>query len=124
MVEQPVSTLQPGMILATDISTGAAAGQGYVLLPAATTLTERHIRMLKAHGILYVSIEDHGAAARQLQNDLMAAHYATQKTHDSDITLLEMFRYTDANHPFIRELIRICQVRASPLPSPHGAERA
>ena len=69
MVEQPVSTLQPGMILATDISTGAAAGQGYVLLPAATTLTERHIRMLKAHGILYVSIEDHGAAARQLAGE-------------------------------------------------------
>lgn len=103
MVMLTLDKARDGMVLEDD--TRGKTGQ--VLLPKGTTLTARHLQLLSANGVGEVciceAVEDQ-APARPLSPEEVEAHLA------------DRFRDSDASHPVIQELQRICRAR---LLEPH-----
>ncbi len=90
--------VRAGMVLRQP----ALDAKGNVLLKEGVPLTERHLGLLKAHGVTEVAAADPDMEAREVQG--MSSEEAAQMVE-------EQFRNTDRNHPLISELMRVCRQR-------------
>lgn len=104
MVMLTLDKARDGMVLADD----SQGRSGQVLLPSGTTLTARHLQLLSANGIDEVSIRE------TANEDTTPA--APLSPEEVEAHLADRFRDSDAAHPVIQELQRICRAR---LLEPH-----
>lgn len=95
-----IADLEPGMVVAMDILTPT----GHVLLPAGSKLTSRHIRMLNARGVDQVAVA--GAC-----EDREAQPVAPAGAEDAARRIGHKFQHNDQSHPFVSELVRLCESR-------------
>lgn len=99
-----IKDLKMGMILASH----ARDPNGRLLLPAGEEITDKHIRTLKAWGIAEVDIEGDKDEVSEGQPSVKnAEQVSTQVMEEVD----ELFRYTNKQHPAIKELIELCKLR-------------
>ena len=97
MTDNDTEEVRPGSLLAVNVH----AANGHLLLEAGTRLTAKHLRMLKAHGIERIS-------TIQIASD--EANEPPPAT-PAQPHLLELFRHTNTDHPFIRMLMRLSELR-------------
>ena len=96
MIHRDIDEVSPGTVLGTDIF-GAS---GHVLIAAGAVLTPKQLRALKAHGVIQLTLQTPSLPLPP----------------SSDITptephILEIFRHSNAQHPLIKELIRLYELR-------------
>ncbi|HKJ22358.1 MAG TPA: hypothetical protein VKA13_04660 [Gammaproteobacteria bacterium] len=96
-----IADLEPGMMTAVDILTPT----GHVLLPAGSKLTSRHIRMLNARGVDDVAI---ACASRDRQPAPSPGPADIEEIHGR---ITQRFQHNDSSHPFVSELMRLCESR-------------
>ena len=101
-----VQDLEPGMVTAKDI----LATSGHLLLPAGTTLTTRYIRMLHARQIPSVTI-DAGDEAPPLESRADSEPHTPHPSEGRLIRMMERLQFNNLEHPFIKELVRVCTMR-------------
>ena len=94
----PVDDLTPGMILGENVHDG----QGRLLMPVDTELTERHLRAFQLWGIMAVRVR--GAAGEapgvtEISPETVAA--AREQ-------VLPRFAHNDVHHPLIAVLVEAC----------------
>ena len=99
-----IKDLKMGMILGSH----ARDPNGRLLLPAGEEITDKHILTLKAWGIAEVDIEGNEDEVAKGQPSVKKAKpVPTQVIEEVD----ELFRYTNKQHPAIKELIELCKLR-------------
>lgn len=92
-----VTQAQTGMLLNRDV----LDRHGNVLLRSGVTLTERHIDLIKAHGIARI---DAAPASRGVSDT---------GQHRPAIPAARLFRNLDLQHPLVSELYRLYESRHS-----------
>jgi hypothetical protein len=97
MLNLDLDEARAGMVLGQDV----LGSQGQLLLRAGATLNDKHLQVLRANRIQYVSIGPDSDSAPTANLDGAAV-----ETH-----LEERFRISDATHPLIQELRRLCHKR-------------
>lgn len=100
MADKNIDEIEAGAILAASVT----STNGHLLLEAGTQLSRKHLLMLKAHGIDRVRIL--GAPGQTIENPPSLVAHPEQQPH-----LLELFRHNNVNHPFIKTLLRLCELR-------------
>ncbi len=97
--------LKPGMLLARNVK----HLNGMLLATAGTMLTEKHLYMFRSWGITEAEIrevnQEKAEAATRI--DINPAALG-----EAEIVLNERFRHTDRDHPAVKELFRVCMLRA------------
>lgn len=93
--------LEPGMMTAMDVVTPT----GRVLLPAGSKLTARHIRMLNARGVDHIAIACANAERPSAPSSPVA------DAEEVNRRIRQRFQHNDSSHPFISELVRLCESR-------------
>lgn len=93
--------LEPGMMIAMDVVTPT----GRVLLPAGSKLTARHIRMLNARGVDRVAVACADGERPTEQPSSVADVDEVRRR------IRQRFQHNDTSHPFIGELVRLCEQR-------------
>lgn len=97
-----VDDLEAGMLLAEDVRDQ----QGRLLMPAATELTERHLRAFQLWGILGVKIrrpgDPEGPGELTVPPELRA---------EAELLVRDRLRHNDPQDPVIAELQRLCVAR-------------
>ena len=96
--------IEPGMILGADVQDHS----GRTLLTGGSEVTEKHLKVFKMWGISEVDIKG-----------IEKEEVAVKATANLDPSLLkeakaqcsELFCRTDLEHPFIKELFRLCTLR-------------
>jgi len=86
-----------GMVLGQDI----LGTQGQLLLRAGAVLSDKHLQVLRANQVRQVVIGPAPATAQSAGLDVA----------DIEAQINERFRISDAGHPLIRELRRLCRKR-------------
>ena len=94
-----LDNIKPGMVLDTDATAG-----NQTLLAAGVNLTEKHIKLLKAWGVLEVEIKNTSNADINLA-EIDAHDPVLVKTIQDQ--LRPHFQHCDSEHPLIVELIRL-----------------
>ena len=97
-----VDDLEPGMLLADEVRDQ----QGRLLMPAGTELTDRHLRAFQLWGILTVRIR-----AMNEGPDPADPPLTPEQLSEGEGLVRARLRETDAAHPFIAELVRLCTGR-------------
>lgn len=97
-----VDDLEAGMLLAEDVRDQ----QGRLLMPAATELTDRHLRAFQLWGILGVKIRRPG----EEPEDAML-QVAPELRAQAEVNVRERLRHNDPADPVMAELQRICVER-------------
>ncbi len=92
--------IEAGMILDRDI----VNRNGLVLLKAADQITEKHLRILKMWGITEADIK---GIEKEAILDRAAAEIDPRLLEEATTKSQEIFRHTDREHPFIKELLRL-----------------
>lgn len=100
----PVDDLQLGMPVVEDVYDQ----QGRLLMSAGTELTERHLRACRLWGITRVRVRAEGLPAEMEPAGPTPEQYAAAERATE-----QRFRNTDAAHPVVQELFRICVIRAA-----------
>ncbi len=98
--------LKPGMVLASH----AMDPNGRLLLTVGEVITDKHIRTFKAWGISELDIKDseeENTVVVDGAQDVKAEQVPTQVSEEVD----ELFRYTNRQHPAMKELIELCVLR-------------
>jgi len=110
MVNVRVKDLKQGMILANH----AKDPNGRLLLAIGEEITDKHIRTFKAWGITEVEIDsyrDEDGVIDGQPSEINVEQVPRQVREEMD----ELFRYTDSQHPIIKELIELCTLRKMKL---------
>jgi hypothetical protein len=95
------ANLKPGMILAAGISTF----RGQLLLPAGTTLTERHLEKLSTWGISEAEIEGHAdPSLAELEASLAAAPDLAEASAALDRRFADVM-----DEPLMQEILKIAK---------------
>jgi hypothetical protein len=97
-----VDDLEAGMTLAEDVRDQ----QGRLLMPAATELTERHLRAFQLWGIPGVRIRRPGEEAETTEREVPPELLA-----EAEAIVQERLRHNNVSDPVIAELRRICVAR-------------
>jgi hypothetical protein len=95
--------LSPGMTLAADLQEPG----GRLLLPAATVLTERHLRYLQMWDIAGADIAGDETASGRAES--AAADPAVVAR--AEARMASRFRHADPAHPVVAEVLRHCVAR-------------
>ena len=96
--------IESGMILDRDITNR----NGLVLLRAGQEITEKHLKILRMWGITEADIK--GIDKEEIMNKA-ATEIDPQILEEAKIKAYEIFRHTDQEHPFIKELFRLVTLR-------------
>lgn len=96
--------IESGMILGRDIINRT----GLVLLKAGEEITERHLRILRTWGITEADIK--GIEKEEIM-EKAEAEIDPQVLEEATTKALEIFRHTDREHPFIKELFQLVKLR-------------
>lgn len=94
----PVDDLTPGMILGENVHDG----QGRLLMPVDTELTERHLRAFQLWGIMAVRVRG-GAGEDQGVPEVPPETVAAAREQ-----VLPRFAHNDVHHPLIAVLVEAC----------------
>ncbi len=95
--------IKPGMKLAADLQEPG----GRLLLPAATVLTDRHLRYFQMWGVGEADIEEDGTETGVGDaNPLDPAVIAEAETR-----MAAHFRHADTSHPVVSQVFRHCLTR-------------
>jgi hypothetical protein len=111
--------LVPDMVLDADVITD----QGRLLLPAGTTLTAQHLRVMRKWGIEQADVR--GVTSEDVSDDVLSRlEPAAAESIAAAVTAL--FRRSNLEHPAVRELVELTRRRlvehyVASLPSPDGA---
>lgn len=100
-----IDNLAPGMVLSRNVTDRS----GRMLLPASAELTEKHFSIFRMWGILEVEIVGESIveeAEVPLHEEIDPALLAEART-----VMERLFNHNDAEHPAIKELMRICTER-------------
>lgn len=99
-----IDYLEPGMILDRDVKNL----NGFLLVPAGTELTEKHLYVLRAWGIAEAQVRGttNDAVEGSLKQDVDPV-----KLKAAEADLSGVFRHADLSHPALKELFRLCTVR-------------
>ncbi len=104
MTDKNIDEIEAGAVLAASLTSAS----GNLLLEAGTQLSRKHLLMLKAHGIDRVQILN--------ESSHISEHSPSFDEHlDQQPHLLELFRHNNVNHPLIKTLIRLCELRVGHL---------
>ena len=95
--------LKTGMTLAADLLEPG----GRLLLPAATVLTDRHLRYFQMWGVGGAEIE--GDEAQNGAGESEAADPAL--VAEAEARMASLFRHTDTSHPVVSQVLRHCVAR-------------
>lgn len=95
--------LRPGMIPAAEVSSHNGRG----LIAPGQPLAEDQIQMLKAWGVQKIEIEESESCCGNTFPETGEVPEPAREALD------ELFRYTDREHPAIRELYAYCRLRKS-----------
>ncbi len=101
-----IDSLEPGMVLASDLLTP----EGRFLLPKGSVLQDTAIKTCKAWGVRQADI--HGLDQEQL-NDARLAQFDPEHLEQSRVLLTPLFRCANADHPAMAEIIRIALERTA-----------
>lgn len=99
-----IDNLSAGMVLKSDVCDRS----GRMLLPAGVELTEKHLQIFRAWGVVEAEIvgdsDGDGTAPgiEEIDSEALAAAEALVKP---------LFLHNDLEHPAIKELLRICIAR-------------
>jgi hypothetical protein len=93
-VDIEITQAQSGMSLNRDV----VDRRGNVLLRSGLSLTERHLVLIKAHGIKHIDVASATAAA---------AAPGVREAIPAD----RLFRNLDPHNPLVQELLRVHQIR-------------
>lgn len=106
--------LTPGMTLAADLQEPG----GRLLLPAATVLTDRHLRYFQMWGVGGAEIEGDEARAGGVPETADPALVA-----EAEANMAALFRHTDVDHPVVSQVLRHCITREVRRLSSAGSPR-
>jgi putative nucleotidyltransferase with HDIG domain len=103
MVTVDIDKLKPGMVLARDLS----HSDGRLLLSKGLQLDSTHLQILRMWGIGAVEIEDvpHDSCSSTTEEISPAVH------NEAEELTKKHFSQANIDHPFLRELFRICVQR-------------
>lgn len=93
--------LQPGMVVAADIQDP----NGRLIVPAGTTLTDRHIKALKMWGIGQVNIA--GEAKESGSEQAVTIDPAIAEAAKNYVKALYRLHGDEVNHPLLNKLVRL-----------------
>ncbi|MGE0442466.1 MAG: hypothetical protein AB7S39_18440 [Gemmatimonadales bacterium] len=99
----PLDQLRPDMVLSADLKDAG----GRLLLPAGTTLTEKHIRYCQMWGIAEVRIVAEEEAEEETAPVIDPARLAA-----AEAALAPRFGHVDLHHPAIAAVFRYCVQQA------------
>lgn len=106
MAKVRLKDLKLGMVLASH----ARDPNGRLLLPAGEEITDKHIRTFKAWGMAEVDVEGDKDEA-----GVPASQPAVKKVKTVPVQVQEevdeLFRYSNREHPAIKELMELCVLR-------------
>ncbi len=97
--------IKSGMVPVEDIKDRT----GRVILNAGTKISSHHIKTLKAWGITEVLISDDS----KTEEDISIEEVEISAKGQLKKEMIRLFRFTDARHPFIKELFVSCLDRKS-----------
>jgi len=106
MAKVRIKDIKQGMVLASP----ARDPNGRLLLSVGEEITDKLICTFKAWGITEVEIEGNGDEERVTEDpfsEVRAEQVPTQVREEVE----ELFRYTDRQHPAIKELVESCTLR-------------
>jgi hypothetical protein len=95
-----IEHIESGMILGRDITNR----NGLVLLKAGKEVTEKHLKILSMWGITEADIK--GIDKEEIMHKA-TVEIDPQIIEEAKMKAREIFRHTDQEHPFIRELFRL-----------------
>ncbi len=98
MITIKITELRPGMRIAAPVR----SARGDVLFAAGETLTQKHLRALKAWGVPSVAVEGRGAETPETGREARAPIPKAK-----ELSLEYRFRKTNLADPVIQELKRI-----------------
>ena len=96
--------LIPGMVLDADVT----GDDGRLLLAAATSLTDHHLRILRKWGVEEVVVR---GAARDRSFERTGASLAPADADAVDARVAELFQLADPAHPAVHELMELTRRR-------------
>lgn len=100
-----IDKLAPGMVLKQDVYDRS----GRLLLPEGSELTEKHLVIFRAWGVLEVEITadtEGDAGGAPLDEEIDPALLAA-----AEAAVTSLFVHNDLEHPAIKELLHICIAR-------------
>ncbi len=106
MANVRIKDIKQGMVLASP----ARDPNGRLLLSVGEEITDKLICTFKAWGITEVEIKGNGDEERVTEDpfsEVRAEQVPLQVREEVD----ELFRYTDRQHPAIKELVELCTLR-------------
>jgi hypothetical protein len=97
-----IDNLVPGMILKHKVTDRS----GRMLLPEGAELEARHFAIFRMWGVLEVEVTDEGDAEPELppQGEEVDPELLAQASAE----VCRIFAHNDAEHPAIKEMMRIC----------------
>ena len=108
-----IEDIEVGMTLGADVRNHL----GQILLAAGREITEKGFKVLKAWGITEADIAGIGKEKAPGQRVTRTDPALIQ---EAEARLLEKFRRTDLEHPFLKELFRLAALRMVRNQSPGG----
>ncbi|MDE1171085.1 MAG: hypothetical protein PW734_07755 [Verrucomicrobium sp.] len=103
-----VEEAKAGLVLEDSVKNS----HGQLLVAAGTTLTERHLTLLRSWGVTQVPVSASGAAAKELADSQQLSQENLAKAETS---LLEIFSLAQADDPVMQEIYRQCVARKAKL---------
>lgn len=99
-----IENIEAGMVLAGDVHVRS----GRMLLGAGAELTQKHLVIFRAWGVLEADIAGQGSdeAADQIPSDVDPLELAA-----AEAALAPLFRHTNRSHPALIELMRLAALR-------------
>lgn len=99
-----ISDVRGGMVLAADVQDR----NGRTLLAKGVEVSDKHLRIFKMWGITEVDIQ--GVALEDVAAQEAAAIDPAAR-EKAEVEISELFRFTDAEHPGIKEISRLAALR-------------
>lgn len=96
MTKIKVKELEPGMTLSADVHDQ----HGRFLLGKDCQLTEKHLQVLNAWGVISIEVVGENLSINPGLNDVSSENYQA-----IDEQVKTRFVHNDMNHPFIKELV-------------------
>lgn len=104
MAKIKVRNIQNGMILASDVSDQ----NGMLIASQGLSISEKHLRTFKSWGITEIDIE---IVEEEKVETCVTAKNESDVSAEVNAEVVELFRYTDTQHPAMVELRELCILR-------------
>lgn len=100
-----ISQVKSGQTVLSDVRDRS----GRVLLSSDSELTDESIKIIKSWGVAEVDVADDDLGTGQ---DSRVDDTDPVKLENAEVELSKRFRFLNKNHPFTKELYRLCLKRA------------